>query len=612
MNYLFESDYSSGSGSSVMATGSPLQLRFDDTFDYEYYEDEFQLQRHASAPSLYQEFDPGLGLGQNIFQAHGGAGTDPGFLSSMGLDTSGLQSLQTLHNQNPMASDNLQPNSLQATSLHSTSLPADNLQPPSLQSSLPLPSNIPITVPLSNNISGMTNMTSYPTLMSSPSSPEKKSYEDNELKKLAYDNSSRSFEHLLAHPITSPFISKENHKQLLGLIWLLQNCETNATAVVPRNKIYANYVRTCCQHGIYPSSSTNFGRLIKILYPNLTIRRLGVKGQAKYHYCGIKLVDESGNELLRSSPPALRDQSTGTSNWIYFPDLFTSLTSNFNDKVILPNIYSFIDPDEFDNDLVDTFFSIYQLTGTLMVKNFRHFQPQKFFENFHKFQNILSTPILKLYTNAQLLEWVKYSDRVIYKKILIMILSLLITRSTEALESIKTFASEFKDKLFESFNKISKEFIEFKLKNSELFVDLLNRLIKMVEFGYKFDTIEIEFNTKSVGMVLGRVPLSRSNAQVLGSKISSLELHDSFTEFISSLNTWYPALERVSPRLFVSVVSMTLNQLSRTNHPLMAWYEIKWFIENYFTVYFEIGGMVDDSDFEGSPMKEGEMDLLFL
>lgn len=607
MNYLFELDYSSGSGSSVMATGSPLQLRFDDTFDYEYYDDEYQLQRHASAPSLYQELDPGLGLGQNIYQAHGGAGTDPGFLLSMGLDTLGLQTLQSF-NQNQIQPDTLQ------------SLQSEDLLPTNLHAVLPtnptaIPTTIPIQAPTQTHIQsmGIPHMHGYPTLMLSPSSPEKKSYEDNELKKIAYDNSSRTFDDLLANPISSPFISKENQKQLLGLVWLLQNCEANATAVVPRNKIYASYAHTCCQHGIYPSSSTNFGRLIKILYPNLTIRRLGVKGQAKYHYCGIKLVDETRTELLRSLAKAFREtEHPETSTWIYFPDIFTSLTSNFNNKVILPNIYSFIDPEVFDNDLVDTFFSIYQLTGTLMVKNFRHFHQQKFFENFHKFQNILSTPMLKLYTNPQLLKWVKYSDQVIYKKILIMISNLLTAKSPESLGTIKIFVLEFKDKLFESFNKILKEFIEFKLKNSELFVDLLNRLISMVEFAYKFDTIAMEIDSKSIELVVERLPLSRANAQVFQLKIKSLDLDVEFAEFIHSLNTWYPALDRVSPRLFVLIVSMTLHQLSRNNQPLTMWYEVKWFIENYFIVYFELGGMVDDSDFEGTPSKEGENDLLFI
>lgn len=75
--------------------------------------------------------------------------------------------------------------------------------------------------------------------------------------------------------------NKETQRLLFGMVWLLNSCELSPTAVIPRNRIYARYVQVCADNSLAPVSPASFGKLVKILYPNITTRRLGMRGQSK-------------------------------------------------------------------------------------------------------------------------------------------------------------------------------------------------------------------------------------------------------------------------------------------------------------------------------------------
>ncbi|ODV64044.1 RFX family transcription factor ASCRUDRAFT_25856, partial [Ascoidea rubescens DSM 1968] len=93
---------------------------------------------------------------------------------------------------------------------------------------------------------------------------------------------------------------KERQKQIFGMVWLIKTCESAPTAVVPRNRIYARYVTICADNAVKPLSPASFGKLVRIIFPNITTRRLGVRGQSKYHYCGIRLMNVHSNGSLGS------------------------------------------------------------------------------------------------------------------------------------------------------------------------------------------------------------------------------------------------------------------------------------------------------------------------
>ncbi|KAK9374894.1 RFX DNA-binding domain-containing protein [Lipomyces chichibuensis] len=99
--------------------------------------------------------------------------------------------------------------------------------------------------------------------------------------------------------VNSQSSASERSRQVFGLVWLMKTCEVSPHNAIPRNRIYARYAEICAHHKIKPLNPAAFGKLVKLLFPEIKTRRLGVRGKSKYHYCGINLI---GDSLLMLGP----------------------------------------------------------------------------------------------------------------------------------------------------------------------------------------------------------------------------------------------------------------------------------------------------------------------
>ncbi|XP_073951785.1 regulatory transcription factor Rfx [Choristoneura fumiferana] len=70
--------------------------------------------------------------------------------------------------------------------------------------------------------------------------------------------------------------------------WLLDNYETADGVSLPRSTLYAHYLRHCAAHRLDPVNAASFGKLIRSVFVGLRTRRLGTRGNSKYHYYGIR------------------------------------------------------------------------------------------------------------------------------------------------------------------------------------------------------------------------------------------------------------------------------------------------------------------------------------
>lgn len=61
---------------------------------------------------------------------------------------------------------------------------------------------------------------------------------------------------------------------------------------VPRGRVYANYASRCATERITVLNPASFGKLVRVLFPGLKTRRLGVRGESKYHYVNFSLVED--------------------------------------------------------------------------------------------------------------------------------------------------------------------------------------------------------------------------------------------------------------------------------------------------------------------------------
>ncbi|KAK9480355.1 RFX DNA-binding domain-containing protein [Lipomyces japonicus] len=91
----------------------------------------------------------------------------------------------------------------------------------------------------------------------------------------------------------SPHWTLERNRQVFGTVWLIKTCQIAPHHAIPRNRIYARYVEICAHFKIKPMNPAAFGKLVKLMFPDIKTRRLGVRGQSKYHYCGINFVGEN-------------------------------------------------------------------------------------------------------------------------------------------------------------------------------------------------------------------------------------------------------------------------------------------------------------------------------
>ncbi|XP_073976592.1 regulatory transcription factor Rfx isoform X3 [Rhodnius prolixus] len=71
--------------------------------------------------------------------------------------------------------------------------------------------------------------------------------------------------------------------------WLLENYETAEGVSLPRSTLYNHYLRHCYDNKLDPVNAASFGKLIRSVFLGLRTRRLGTRGNSKYHYYGIRV-----------------------------------------------------------------------------------------------------------------------------------------------------------------------------------------------------------------------------------------------------------------------------------------------------------------------------------
>ncbi|XP_014663307.1 PREDICTED: DNA-binding protein RFX2-like isoform X9 [Priapulus caudatus] len=93
--------------------------------------------------------------------------------------------------------------------------------------------------------------------------------------------------------------------------WLLDNYETAEGVSLPRSTLYNHYLRHCSQNKLDPVNAASFGKLIRSVFLGLRTRRLGTRGNSKYHYYGIRIKassplnaysDDVGYMAMRQQP----------------------------------------------------------------------------------------------------------------------------------------------------------------------------------------------------------------------------------------------------------------------------------------------------------------------
>lgn len=79
----------------------------------------------------------------------------------------------------------------------------------------------------------------------------------------------------------------------------MENYENAEGVSLPRSTLYNHYMRHCNEHKLDAVNAASFGKLIRSVFTGLRTRRLGTRGNSKYHYYGIRIKPGS---VLNNSP----------------------------------------------------------------------------------------------------------------------------------------------------------------------------------------------------------------------------------------------------------------------------------------------------------------------
>jgi len=83
---------------------------------------------------------------------------------------------------------------------------------------------------------------------------------------------------------------------------------------VRRDRVYCCYAERCGTERVSVLNPASFGKLVRIIFPNVQTRRLGVRGESKYHYVDLSVIEEKQQPPPAPNPQAPPNMNGATGN----------------------------------------------------------------------------------------------------------------------------------------------------------------------------------------------------------------------------------------------------------------------------------------------------------
>lgn len=295
---------------------------------------------------------------------------------------------------------------------------------------------------------------------------------DKELREMLRHNMGRKLKEVAAEVLATDRTSRsEKSKQLFAMLWLQQACRIGKTSV-PRNRVFSKYASRCANERVVPLNPASFGKLVRVIFPNIQTRRLGVRGESKYHYVDLEMIeDDEETQLPRQMPripasrgPLKRQDSTTSQPRIpadtaafptqpqqsfttpsYYPqnsskgrcyaDIHSQQTTGYEYElrfptpellnnvegdpleIVMPDVSPYL-PEGTDPDSSEALVALYKSHITSLVDAVRFCKEKQFFRLFTSFQGTLTVPVAKLFAMDKLSPWIRECDWMMYQKMI--------------------------------------------------------------------------------------------------------------------------------------------------------------------------------------------------
>lgn len=269
----------------------------------------------------------------------------------------------------------------------------------------------------------------------------------------------------------------ERQRQAFAMLWIAQVCSKGKSSV-PRGRVYANYASKCAGEKVTVLNPASFGKLVRVIFPKLKTRRLGVRGESKYHYVDFMMNDEQPDiredsagfqvplpeaiqnfntrptnssmgvtarptlpspdvhqpsaprinrsrsrrnrlSLFRNPRPANIDELNHPADKIELEPFLSDPTvaCSTQDPLPLPKIESFLPPGT-DRDAAKSLEALYLSHCTSLVECVRFCREKAFFHLYTSFLGTLTMPVQRLFAHPDIAQWIEECDFVLYQRMM--------------------------------------------------------------------------------------------------------------------------------------------------------------------------------------------------
>ncbi|KAF3770697.1 hypothetical protein M406DRAFT_336309 [Cryphonectria parasitica EP155] len=309
--------------------------------------------------------------------------------------------------------------------------------------------------------------------------------------------------------------SSERSRQLFAMLWIKSACRKGKTSV-PRSRVYASYVKRCAHEKIAVLNPASFGKLVRVLYPGLRTRRLGVRGESKYHYVDFELIDvdppaPAGLEHPVAPSPTEKGPATDTRDVtprgherrnirhaIYNHPSVASVAelgvtgsrtskklhlqpddASASTRLVLPPIEPYL-PSGTDPDAAKSLEALYLSHCTSLIECIRFCKEKNFFHLFTAFHGTLTVPVQKLLVNPALEAWIEQCDLRMYQNMMhIVAVVALQVIPPFGLQSLRNISERLVSHIRTSFEGQPDHVLRAKEAPAALFADLLDRALRV-------------------------------------------------------------------------------------------------------------------------------------
>ena len=331
-------------------------------------------------------------------------------------------------------------------------------------------------------------------------------------------------------------IQNDPANRLLNVTSRLNTYCRRATTSVPRSRVYSKYADSCGTQRVPLLNPASFGKLVRIIFPGISTRRLGIRGESKYHYVDLDLIDgdqddpqspdldatgEPGQPSFQRSqlPPDTAEfptpnlsiepgshhldasskreakghlfldrdkrsitQGPSRSNMICRQLKFPTYSEKAfpdNAPIELPDLQKYLPPGT-DHDTAKALRALYRSHCISLIDCVRYCKEKSFWHHFSSLHGTLTLPVQKLLAHPDVAPWIRECDWLMYQKLIQYVSPLALQVLPNLI--ISTFQS-IADNLGKHIRLVFSQHPQYvqdaKLGPATIFASLLNRLLRV-------------------------------------------------------------------------------------------------------------------------------------